>query len=150
MRLRVTTVVLALLIAVFSIAIVAAIAHAQEAPALPSFFYGTAKYNGKIVPVGSTVIARITNGSRGAISVQTAGIYGFQETDQKLGVSGSRSSVGQKIEFFVKIPKLKEIKAAQTADWMSGEETRLDLTFNGQEIIDNSTQQIENKTKETV
>lgn len=150
MGVRVTTLVLILLIAVFSLVIVAAIAHAQEAPALSSFFYGKAKYNNKDVPVGSTVIVKINNEVRGTIKVQTIGFYGSKETDQKLGVSGGRSSLGKQIEFYVKIPKLKEIKATQTGEWLSGNITELDLTFVGQEIFDNSTDIVENKIKEII
>ena len=150
MGVKVTTVVLILFVAVFSIAIVAAMTHAQEAPALPMFFYGKANYNNKDVPVGATVIAKINNATKGSIKVQQPGIYGFQDTDQKLAVSGSRNDIGQKIEFYVKIPKLKEIKATQTASWRSNNITQLDLTFVGQEIIDNSTEQINNKTRETI
>ena len=141
-------------IILISIALVGMLAYAQasEAPALPAFFYGKATYNGKNVPVGAVITAKIDNEKRGSIKVDVAGFYGDENSDKKLGVAGSRSSLGKDIEFYVKIPKLQEIKATQTYKWQSGTETKLDLTFNGQEIEDNSTEILEeaaNSTKQS-
>ena len=136
------------------IALVGMLAYAQtsDAPALPSYFYGKATYNGKNVPVGAVITAKIDNEKRGSIKVDAAGFYGSETSDKKLGVTGSRSSLGKNIEFYVKIPKLQEIKATQTSKWQVGTETKLDLTFNGQEIVDNSTEILEevvNSTKQS-
>src|SRR3989338_8446921 len=136
------------------IALVGMLAYAQtsDAPALPSYFYGKAAYNGKNVPVGAVITAKIDNEKRGSIKVDAAGFYGSETSDKKLGVTGSRSSLGKNIEFYVKIPKLQEIKATQTSKWQVGTETKLDLTFNGQEIVDNSTEILEevvNSTKQS-
>lgn len=129
----------ALLVLVISIAIASVIAHAQEVPALPAFFYGKAIVNGKSVPLNSTVIAKINNEKRGQIKVTVAGLYGSKDSSEKLLVTGSRSTSGNEIQFFVKIPKLQEIKATQTANWESGLSQELNLTFIGPEIVDNST-----------
>lgn len=127
-------------------------AQASDMPALPAFFYGKATYNGKNVSVNSVVTTKIDNEKRGSIKVEAAGFYGSETGDKKLAATGSRSSVGKNVEFYVKIPKLQEIKATQTSKWQSGTETKLDLTFNGPEIVDNSTEILEetvNSTKET-
>jgi len=150
MGVRVTTIVFVLLVAVLSITVVAAIASAQEAPALPSFYYGKATYNNKDVPVGATVTAKINSETRGAIKVQQAGTYGSNTKDQKLGVSGTKSDLSRDVEFFVKVPGLKEIKATQKAKWIPGNATKLDLTFIGEEIKENLTNQTLAKIRETV
>lgn len=130
-----------LLIIIFSAVLLSSLAFAQsEAPALPAFFYGKATVNGKSAPVNSYVIAKIANEKRGQLKITVPGFYGDQNTDQKLAVTGSRSSIGKDIEFFIKIPKLKEIKATQTFKWQSSSINKLDLTFIGEEIIDNSTE----------
>jgi len=136
------------------IVLVGMLAHAQasDMPALPAFFYGKATYNGKNVPINSVVTAKIDNEKRGSIKVDAAGFYGSETGDKKLAAIGSRSSLGKNVEFYVKIPKLQEIKATQTFRWQSGSETKLDLTFNGQEIEDNSTEILEeivNSTKQS-
>ena len=135
---KITSVIVYIIL--ISIALVGMLAYAQasDAPALPSYFYGKAVYNGKNVPVNSIITAKIDNEKRGSIKVDVAGFYGDEKSDKKLGVTGSRSSLGKNIEFYVKIPKLQEIKATQTSKWQTGTETKLDLTFNGQEIEDNS------------
>ncbi|MBI2559455.1 PGF-pre-PGF domain-containing protein [Candidatus Woesearchaeota archaeon] len=142
--------VLVYAILVFSIVLVSTIAYAQtDAPALPSYFYGKAVYNGKNVPVNSVITAKIDSEKRGSIKVDVAGFYGDENSDKKLGVTGSRSSLGKTIEFYAKIPKLQEIKATQTYRWQTGTETKLDLTFIGEEIVDNSTEILEGQANIT-
>ena len=132
------------IIFIFSIVLGGMLVYAQaDAPIPPAFFYGKAAYNGKDVPVNSIITAKIDNEKRGSIKVQVPGLYGNEKGVDKLLVSGSRSSVGKNVEFYVKIPKLKEIKATQTSKWQSGVITELDLTFNGEEIVDNSTEILE-------
>ena len=127
------------LISIIAIALLNVAVYAQEVPALPAFFYGKATINGRNVPVDSLIIAKIDNEKSGQIKVTTAGLYGSATTQDKIGVSGTRSSLGKDIQFYAKVPGLKEIKAAQTSQWQPGSETKLDLTFNGEEIVDNST-----------
>ena len=142
-----------LFIVIISIGLFSKLAFAQEGPTLPDFFYGKATVNCKSVPLNSYVIAKIDNVKRGQIKVTVAGLYGNKDTDNKLAVSGGRSTIGRDIEFFVKLPKLQEIKATQTASWESGSINGLDLTFVGAEIPDNSTDETlaeeVNSTKES-
>lgn len=148
---KITSVIVYIIL--ISVALVGMLAYAQsDAPALPGFFYGKATYNGKNVPVGAVITAKIDSEKRGSIKVQELGLYGSENGINKLLVTGSRSSIGKNIEFYVKISKLQEIKATQTSKWQSGIETKLDLTFNGQEIVDNSTEIVEevvNSTKQS-
>jgi len=153
MRLPKITSVIVYIIFIFSIVLGSMPVYAQtDAPFPPAFFYGKATYNGKNVPVNSIITAKIDNEKRGSIKVQVPGFYGNEKGVDKLLVSGSRSSVGKNVEFYVKIPKLQEIKATQAYKWQSSTITKLDLTFNGQEIVDNSTEILEevvNSTKQS-
>ncbi len=138
------------IIFIFSIVLVSILVYAQaDAPIPPAFFYGKAAYNGKIVPVNSVITAKIDSEKRGSIKLQVPGFYGNEKGIDKLLVAGSRSSVGKNVEFYVKIPKLQEIKATQTYKWQSNTITKLDLTFNGQEIEDNSTEILEETVNST-
>ena len=145
MQLRKTTIISVCLIFICALVLEGMLVFAQatDAPALPAFFYGKATYNGKSVPLNSIITAKIDSEKRGSIKVQEQGLYGSEKGINKLLVTGGRSSVGKNIEFYVKIPKLQEIKATQTYNWQSGSITKLDLTFNGQEIVDNSTEILE-------
>src|SRR3989338_6680797 len=154
MQLRKTTIISVCLIFICALVLEGMLVFAQatDAPALPAFFYGKATYNGKSVPLNSIITAKIDNEKRGSIKVQEQGLYGNEKGFNKLLVTGGRSSVGKNVEFYVKIPKLQEIKATQTYNWQSGSITKLDLTFNGQEIVDNSTEILEvqlNATKQS-
>jgi len=104
----------------------------QSGPRLPAFFYGKATVNGRDVPVGSLIIAKIDEQKAGEIDIVTAGQYGEAVGDQDLGVVGTNN--GDIIEFYLKLPGYEEIKAAQTIEWISGSQTELDLSFNGEEI----------------
>jgi PGF-pre-PGF domain-containing protein len=123
------------LVFVLLLLLIISIVNSQsEYPALPAFYYGEATVNGRDIPLNSYIIAKINNEEKGEILVEVAGEYGREKGDSKLLVTGSPSTQGETIEFYLKIYGYEEIKADQTNTWMSGGINNLDLTFTGEEI----------------
>jgi len=124
MNLRIVACVLAL---AMLIGIGATPALAQDVPPLPHAFYGDLSINGNPAPVGTQVEARgegVRTGIEGNPIVTTEpGKYGSPDPlGAKLVVQGDIAE-GTIITFYV-----NGVAAEETAEWHSGEVTRLDLT----------------------
>lgn len=129
--------VLAVIFIIFLFTAISTSAFALECsvPTMGTFFYGDASVNGREVPVGTVITARLSGEVRGQITTTEAGKYG-NTGDIKLGVDGCSNESGKMIEFYAKLPGIQEIKAEETSPWGSGETIELDLTFTGNEVPD--------------
>ncbi|MBD3203439.1 MAG: PGF-pre-PGF domain-containing protein [Candidatus Lokiarchaeota archaeon] len=109
----------------------------QEIPIPPAFYSGNAYVKGVDAPVNSLIIARINTEKKGETKINTPGKYGHGYADKDFGVVGEP---GDTVEFYIKIPGYKEIKAEEEDTWQSGTINSLDLNFNGNKIpvADNS------------
>lgn len=106
---------------------------AGATPPLPCAFYGKAEINGRDMPAGSVITAKIDGVVKGTITLDSSGKYGGETFNEgKLYTNGND---GDTLEFFAKTPEMtNEIKASETAEYEQGGEIELDLTFNGEEI----------------
>lgn len=107
---------------------------AQPAPLPPAFFYGDAMVNGRAVPEGSNIFAEVDGEAKGTIELVQDGFYGSSTSDSKLGVTGWADDSGSEIRFFLELDGMQAIEAEQTAKWVSGKITELDLVFTGDEV----------------
>lgn len=107
-------------------------AVALEYPALPMVLHGEATLNSQDAPIGSKIIAKIEGETRGSIQITESGKYGKEEGDIKLGVTGTKSTQGKQIEFFLKVSGYEELKSDDAQEWISGEDIKFDISFNGE------------------
>jgi hypothetical protein len=99
---------------------------------MPSIFYGSLTINGRPVPVGSVVTAKINDLTKGSFTVVTEGYC-----EQINVADGNPEDI---ITFYVQTPAMaNQIQASETAVWISGKIDRLDLTFTGEEIAKTET-----------
>lgn len=75
-----------------------AVISADELPTLPIEFYGYVTINGEPAPVGTEIVAKISDEARGRIFVKEAGKYGSRFND-KLQVNGTSGEIGSDITF---------------------------------------------------
>ncbi len=120
-----TTTILTIALLIVSVSVALAV------PPLPSSFYGTAKYSGANVPLGSVVSARINGVQYAQTTVQ---VYNG-DTVYSLDVPGDDDSTtgvkeggvpGDTVVFFI-----NGIEADETASWMSGTNVQHNLTAEG-------------------
>jgi PGF-pre-PGF domain-containing protein len=116
------------------IIILASISYAQDAPVLPSFYYGKAIVNGHDAPLNSVIRAKIGSKDAGQLRVIAAGQYGSKDNDNKLGVTGIRDDQGSEIQYYIVLEGMQPIKADESGIFQSGAVFELDLNFNGAEI----------------
>ncbi len=91
-------------------------------PLLPMCFYGNVTINGEPAPDGTTILAKIDDVVRGNAIVKN-GKYG-KPAWNRLIVNGNSEDQGKIIRFYIESLPAKEI-----AEWHSGDNTRLDLTY---------------------
>ncbi len=108
-------------------------------PQLPCSFYGNAVINNRNAPVGSIITAEINGLVKGSIILDSEGKYGGETALYgKLLVQDGND--GDTINFYIQTPQMSnKIKASETATWVSGEISKLDLTFTGEEIAKTET-----------
>ncbi len=124
-------------LAVVCIAMMMNSAAAQPVP--PWSFHGEAEINGRPVPEGSVVYAKIDGLERGRRTVTQEGYYGRIMSE---GGDGGVLSVdpwedGDIVSFFIQAPGMSNtIQAEETGEIDDSEDgvTRLSLTFTGEEI----------------
>ncbi|MCE8426325.1 MAG: PGF-pre-PGF domain-containing protein [Candidatus Methanoperedens sp.] len=112
---------------VLTVLIIAGIAEAQDqVPINPApGYYGSVTVNGQPAPQGTTIIAKIGNEERGAITTSVSGSYGDDPGPSKLWVTGYRNEIGSSVTFY-----MSGIAAQQTAHLTdAGAINRVDLSF---------------------
>lgn len=120
-----TRVVATAALVVFVVSVPASVVGLAASPAPPAAYYGEATINGEPLPAGTTIVAKIDGEIRGSITVDQAGTYGAAGGfEEKLTVNGSSSEAGATVTFHV-----GGLRAAETAEWSSGNITQLNLTF---------------------
>ena len=113
------TIFLMIVVLVFNVS-----AQEDNNPQLPHLFYGTSMVDGKDMPVGTVIIAKVGGEEKGRITTTEVGKYGGLSADQdKLLIQGGIEDEAI-IEFYV-----STIKANEDASFKSGEIQELNLTW---------------------
>ncbi|MDD2777657.1 MAG: hypothetical protein PHS47_03790 [Methanocellales archaeon] len=116
---------------VFSILVV----EAQDrggAPVLPCTFYGNVTLDGALAPIGTEILAKIDDQTRGNITVMGEGKYGVAGGfGAKLVVIGTAEDENKIISFYV-----DGFKAEEKAIWHSGGVNRLDLSVKKSNVFE--------------
>jgi len=99
-----------------------------QIPVLPHEFYGSVTIAGSPAPAGTVITASIGGTECGSVQVVDAGRYGYPDWRRggRLSVTASADQAGETISFFV-----GEVAAQETATFVSGEVTALDLSVPG-------------------
>ena len=75
---------------------------AFDLPTLPAEFCVFVRLNGKPVPAGTEIVAKINDEVRGKITIKEGGRYGgLGKFDEKLVVRGDDKDIGRDIAFWV-------------------------------------------------
>jgi hypothetical protein len=102
-------------------------------PQLPHIFYGNATNSGNNLPVNTVIIAKVNGVEKGRITVTEAGKYGGSDAlDEKLLVQGDVSN-GAAVSFYI-----GDNSASQIASFVSGKIEQLNLSFDFDRVIVNS------------
>ena len=105
---------------------------AFDLPTLPAEFCGFVRLNGKPVPAGTEIVAKINDEVRGKITIKEGGRYGgLGKFDEKLVVRGDDKDIGRDISFWV-----NGLKAEQTSKYEPGAFNFLNLTLSAVESFD--------------
>ena len=113
------TIFLMIVVLVFNVS-----AQEDNNPQLPHLFYGTSMVDGKDMPIGTVIIAKVGGEEKGRITTTEVGKYGGISADQdKLLIQGGIEDEAI-IEFYV-----STIKANENAFFKSGEIQELNLTW---------------------
>ena len=95
-----------------------------EGPQLPEAYYGTVTISGAPAPVGTEIIAKISDEVKGSFTTTETGIFGGPDTfDPKLIVAGDEYDVGETVSFWI-----NGAQADQVDDYDPGTNTDPNLT----------------------
>ena len=99
-----------------------------QIPVLPHEFYGSVTIAGSPAPAGTVITASIGGTECGSVQVVDAGRYGYPDWRRggRLSVTASADQAGETISFFI-----GGVAAQETATFVSGEVTALDLSVPG-------------------
>ena len=93
-------------------------------PILPALYYGTVRIDYIPAPVGTSIVAKIDNETRGTFVTTVSGLYGDHPAN-RLMVEGASDDNGKTVSFYI-----DGVLAEQTVAWASGDILELDLSIN--------------------
>ncbi len=93
-------------------------------PILPAFYYGAVRIDYIPAPIGTSIVAKIGDETRGTFVTTVSGLYGDSQAN-RLMVEGVSADAGKTVSFYI-----GGHLAEQTVAWHSGDVLELDLTTN--------------------